>query len=64
MSNFVLYLIMFGLGALWMRSKCLKLYESELWRAERDLRIEKLKLQREKVRSKISQLLDDQIGER
>lgn len=64
MSNFVVYMLLFGLGALWMKLKCIRMYESDVWKAKHDLKVEKIRLQAEKVRLKVSKLLDEQIGEK
>jgi hypothetical protein len=64
MSNFILYILMFGLGALWMHLKCTKLYNSDTWKAKQELELAKIKLQTERIRAKVSNLLDEQISGR
>jgi len=64
MPNFVLYLLFFGLGALWMQLKCRKAYNSPIFKANLDLELEKVKFQQEKIRADTQKLLDDQIGVR
>jgi hypothetical protein len=62
MSNFILYLLMFALGAFWMKVKCQKIYNSEIWKAKTERELAKIRLQTQRLRAKEDSLLNDRIS--